>query len=166
MKGRPLKVFKAMLLVIVFIPFLACNNRQETAGKESSVEKGNEPPEIPYTLAKNYFVRNDFDASKLLTPKITTQEAFEKIFGMATVMGAEGKPTPIDFSEQFVIAVILPVSNKSVELKVQQLLQDHDQITLRYTQHNGQDGPMKVQAFLLLIVDKKYDRNVVVEQAN
>lgn len=168
MKKSFTKMLQGMLLFgSIFLVFISCNNGQQgKAGNESSLETENRPVEIPYTLAKNYFVRNDFDASQLLTPKITTREAFEKIFGMATVMGQEGKPTPIDFSKQFVIALILPVTDRSVELKVQQLLEEHDQITLRYTQSEGEPLAMKVQASLLLIVDKNYDRNVVVEQVN
>jgi len=36
-------------------------------------------------------------------------------------MGAEGKPTTVDFSKQYVIAIIKPVTNKAVDLSVQSL---------------------------------------------
>ena len=38
-------------------------------------------------------------------PKITTEEEFNKLFGMATIMGKDGKPTAIDFTKQFVLGV-------------------------------------------------------------
>lgn len=61
----------------------------------------NQTGDIPYTVCEGYFVRNDAD--KVPLGKITSQSEFDKLFGMAAVMGRS--ITPIDFSKQFVIAV-------------------------------------------------------------
>ena len=53
--------------------------------------------DVSYILAANYFVKNT--VNQLDNPKIETAEKFNEIFGMATTMGKEGKPTEIDFSK-------------------------------------------------------------------
>lgn len=61
---------------------------------------------VDYTVANGYFVRND--APKDIPAIISTRPEFESVFGMATVMGPDGRPTAIDFSKQCVVPVILP----------------------------------------------------------
>jgi len=156
-------------LLAIGLLFAACNNENNKnnggAKTLSDMAKKN-TDKVPYTLAKNYFVRKDFDADKFLTPKITTAEEFEKIFGMATVMGNEGKPTPVDFTKQYALAVILPVAERSVKLKVDKLQQTKDQLILRYKEEDETASTMKSQPFLLLFVDKKYDKDPAVQQVD
>ncbi|WP_345230973.1 hypothetical protein [Olivibacter ginsenosidimutans] len=158
-------IFSALFSMVLAVS--ACTNRsnEQTDTKIITDTTKNEVIDIPYTVAKNYFVRNDFDPSKLLTPKITTQESFDKLFGMATVMGKDGKPTPIDFTRQYAIAVILPAAERRIKLTVEALQQSNQQIILRYTEEDeGSSSTMKMQPFLLLIVDRQYGGHVVVEQ--
>jgi hypothetical protein len=44
-------------------------------------------------------------------PVVTSQEAFDSLYHAAAVMGKDGAPTAIDFSKQFVIGVVLPLTN-------------------------------------------------------
>ena len=76
----------AMLLTLV-----ACNNKPATA-VENNIQKG----EVPFEVAKNYFFKNNQVIPEY--PKIVSEEEFNKLFGMATTMGEDGKPTAIDFT--------------------------------------------------------------------
>jgi len=79
-------------------------------------------------------------------------------------MGAEGKPTTVDFSKQYVIAIIKPVTNKAVDLSVQSLTKTGDDIILRYAQAEGEKQSFTTRPFLLLVVDNAYSGNVVTQQ--
>lgn len=101
-----------IIATITCIFFTACQN---TTDNETNASEGIDSvdsidqttvTDIPYQLAENYFVKNT--VKKPDNPKIETQEKFNEVFGMATTMGKSGKPTDIDFTKQYVIAVILP----------------------------------------------------------
>lgn len=163
MKIRKIRTFLFSMIGTIILS--SCNNGQRSMDRSAAVENtGSEATQVPYTIAKNYFVKNDFDMSKLPTPKITTADTFQKIFGMATVMGADGKPTSIDFAKQFAIAIIPPVDERLIEMKVDNLLKKDDKLILRYKQEIGERQHMQMQAFLLLIVDKAYEGEVIVEK--
>ena len=68
---------------------------------------------IPYEIADRYFLKNDVGNE---TPSVITDAAeFNEYFGMATVMG--GIPTPIDFSQNYVITVVLPQTDTVTRLE-------------------------------------------------
>ena len=117
--------------------------------------------EVPYTELKHYFLRND--AEMPTNPKIDTQEQFDSLFGKATVMGAEGQPTHVDFERQFVIAVVLPITNQQTELDNAHLyaykdLLGYSHLWFRYSIHRDEDTlSYSIQPILLIAVDRKYD---------
>lgn len=116
---------------------------------------------IPFTIAKRYFVNNTVEAGEKLYPKITSREEFEQLFGMAAVMGEDGLPTPIDFSKQYVIALINPESGRKVEYTVQNLVRKDGVITLNYSKAEGADNPSASYRYcFILVVDKSYDGEV------
>lgn len=120
---------------------------------------------IPFIEAKGYFVKNNVEGSALTNPKITTKEDFDRFFGMATVMGKDGKPTNIDFSNQYVIAVIAEKAQKQTFLQTVSLLQQGKNIVLTYKETQGQLQSFTTQPKLLLVLDKKYDGDVTVQKA-
>jgi hypothetical protein len=112
---------------------------------------------VPYTEAKNYFVKNTYAAGSLKNPKITSREDFEHIFGTATTMGSDGFPTSIDFSKQYVIAIIPNSSFKLTTLTVNSLVKDNREIKLYYNLIEGDLQTFESQPCLVLIVDKFHD---------
>lgn len=123
---------------------------------------------IPYTVAKRYFVSNTVENGSFVFPKITTQEGFDKLFGMAAVMGKDGTPTPIDFSKQFVIAVIDPVTGNSVELTAKSLTKKDNTLTFTYSRKEQvvSNSSAAFRHLLLVVVDKKYEGNVLIRDAD
>lgn len=112
---------------------------------------------ISFTIAQNYFVKNTFKSSDLKTHKITKAVDFEKIFGMATVLGANGKPTPIDFKKQFVIAVInneTDISTSFTPIKLEKIRVK--KLHFEFQSHIGEKQSFTIRPFVLIIVDRKY----------
>jgi hypothetical protein len=111
---------------------------------------------IPYLIAQNYFVKNTVDS--VPDPKIETEEDLKEYFGFSTTMGQNGKPTVIDFSSQFAIALVLPVTDLATTIQPVGLEKGKDaSIQVRYRIEVGSKQSYTSRPFLLLVVDKKYD---------
>ncbi len=120
---------------------------------------------IPFTMAKNYFVHNT--VTKIDNPKMETAEKFSEIFGMATTMGITGKPTEIDFSKQFVIAVILPETDLSTTIYPISLLKNtKNEIILHYKSVVGEKQSFTTRPNLILIVDKIENGRIILHEIN
>ena len=118
---------------------------------------------VPFSTAKNYFVRSDSDVSESV--KITDQAAFEDLFGMATFMGKDGQPTPIDWSKEFVIAVVKPVTDAETELKPLSLTKKGKSLVLSYSLKTGPSMSYTIQPFFLIAVDRQWaDLPVVLDE--
>lgn len=143
-----MKVFYA---VVISLFFLVCTNAQN---KEIS---------IPYTIANGYFVKNSFK-EVLKNNKITSKEAFENIFGMATVMGKNGKPTFIDFKKNYVIAIVNPINNLSAQIIPIKLIRNNkSNLTLHFKIEEQEAQTYDSQASLIVIVNKKHKGKVNLE---
>lgn len=117
---------------------------------------------IPYTLAHNYFVSNKIPDGELVFPKITTKEEFNKIFGMSAVMGKDGKPSPIDFSKQFVIGVTDIISNNTENFSPRGLTENHGTLTFSYEKKiENDERSYTSRSCIILILDKKYVKNEI-----
>ncbi len=111
--------------------------------------------DVPYKVANGYFVRND--VKKLPNGKISKQKDFEASFGMAAVMGNDGRPTEIDFNNQYVIAVSKPVTDRLTELEPVSLKGDGDGgLVFVYRTKVGQQLNYSMQPSLVVVVDNKY----------
>ncbi len=122
--------------------------------------------EVPYTLAKNYFVKNSYPDKNLHMLKITAEDKFNEIFGMATLMGENGKPTPIDFSKSFVIVLIDDTSNVSAGISVKSLVKKDNGLKLTYDlERKEKPSSAYFRYCTILIVDKKYEAPVSANMA-
>jgi hypothetical protein len=120
---------------------------------------------IPYEEPSGYFVRNDVDPTQAESLKINSQEEFENIFGMAATMSS--RPSSIDFSRQFAIAVIGAPTDINTQYEVTDLIGKANIITLVYRTITGKKQSYTIRPFLLLTVDKKYDGDIrVIEQSS
>lgn len=143
--------FATLLLVV------ACTTRPtETA----TVENNNAAEEVAFELAKNYFFNNGQEIPA--SPKITTAEEFSKLFGMATTMGEDGKPTEIDFTKQFVLAIVLPVTDMATEISPVKVEAKGDSLLYTYDVKTGEKQSFSTQPLSIIIIDKKYENNEVI----
>lgn len=134
---------KTIILLFSAIMLIACNS----------------PKEVPFIEAHNYFVRND---APLPAPeKISSQKEFDLYFGMAAFMGKDGQPTAIDFSKQFVLPVVLPVTDVKTEITPKQLLCQGDTLFYTYEVRLGDSISYSIQPLSIIVVDKLYDDKIL-----
>lgn len=124
----------------------------------STLKNSQKGQRVPYTVAQRYFLKND--VTSLPNGAITSASEFERLFGMATVMGKDGQPTTVDFTRQFVIAVSVPETNRATDIKPLTLQQENGSLVLSYTVERGEQRSFSIQPLLLLVVDKKYEATV------
>ena len=157
------------LATVASLFLIACQNNPKTNNGENkntlAVEAQNEAKmtAISFTLAKNYFVNNTVE--KLDNPKIETAETFNEIFGMATKMGKDGKPTEIDFKKKYVIAVILPETDLMTSIYPISLQKDEKgKITLTYKTVLGEKQSYRIRPSFAIIVDKTENGSIELKE--
>lgn len=114
---------------------------------------------IPYIVAKNYFVKNTIE-DKLIELSITNQKDFDNLFGVAHTMGPNGKPTPIDFNSQYVIAVINPISDDVSKLECKALDMKLEKLILHYSIEKTDKQSFQSRHALILVVDRTYQKDI------
>lgn len=145
----------------------ACGNNQEATETENVTTQAVAQPtetDVPFVVAQNYFVRNDYQDKELHSLKITTQADFDNVFGMAATMGANGQPTALDFSKQYVIACIAPTSDTIHSLEAGSLKKSGDTLTLTYKQTDGEKRSFTSRYAILLIVGNEYQGEVKLQR--
>ena len=146
---------KILLAFTMLLAIGACTNKPVTA-----VESNGESSEISFEVAKNYFFKNDQVIPEY--PKITTEEEFNKLFGMATVMGKDGKPTAIDFTKQFVLAIVLPETDFATEINPVKVEEKGDLLLYTYDVKTGEKQTFSIQPVSIIILDKQYESKRIV----
>jgi hypothetical protein len=116
--------------------------------------------EVPFEIAKNYFFNNRQQIPANL--KITSEEEFNRLFGMAAFMGSDGKPTEIDFGQKFVLAVVMPVTNVATEIHPQKVEAKGDTLRYSYEVVTSDTMTYSIQPASIIIVDREYADKVVV----
>ncbi|MCC3218091.1 hypothetical protein LIV57_22740 [Chryseobacterium sp. X308] len=120
--------------------------------------------DIPYTSAKKYFVKNISDQKDLTEKIITSQEEFDQIFGPATTMGMSGKPTPIDFSKESVLALIYPKTNLEVEIIPVSLQQKGQNIVYSYKVIKGGQRSFMTIPNTIVIIQKPDSKKIIFQK--
>lgn len=136
------------LLFLSIVLLFSCSSEKS--------RKGVIDQDIPFTEAKNYFVRND--AAALDKSKFETQQEFDSVFGMAATMN--GKPTTIGFSKEFVVAQIEDPSNQSVDLKPILIHKNANILEVKYRKTVGATQSYMSQTAMIRVIDRKYDADV------
>lgn len=120
---------------------------------------------VSYSEAHNYFFRNDAkQPTELLI--ICSQAELEQYFGEAAFMGKGGEPTKIDFSKQFVVAKVLPVTNHSTNISLRRIERSSDNHLTLVWHIAVNDTPQSysMQPMKLVVLDKKYEEYQISEK--
>ena len=108
---------------------------------------------VPYTTLENYFVRNDVDCSKQQRLIIDNQRDFEGYFSMAATMG--GLPTEVNWNKQYVVALILPETNRATSITpVNVKVANDDIMVFSYHVKKGDKMSHKMVPFTAVAIDK------------
>ncbi len=156
MSGKVIRNSNIISLVLLIFATMACNGN-------ASVNAQNEkdtPQEVAFVVAKNYFFNNGQEIPA--SPKITTEEDFKKYFGMAAVMGKDGTPTEIDFSKQFVLAIVHPITDVNTEIIPVKVEENGDTLNYTYEVKEGEKQSFSMQPLSIIILDKKYENKEII----
>ena len=111
---------------------------------------------VNYKEVKNYFYSNDAPKGEQLL-KLTTQVEFDRYFGAAAFMGKNGQPTLIDFKKDFVIAKILPETNRSTEIKDIKLAKSSNgHLTFSYSTTDKEPQSFSIRPTVQITVSREY----------
>lgn len=155
------------IITILSLSLITCNNTKKNNKKatEITTTKQSKTTDIPFILAKNYFVKNS--VKKIENPKIENVEIFNDIFGTATTMGENGKPTTINFSEQFIITVLKPKTDLQATIEVKSLQKNNKGgIVLTYKYKTGDKQSFTTRPNFIVIVDKSEKGTIALNEIN
>ena len=108
---------------------------------------------VPFTTLENYFVRNDVDCSKMQRLIFDNKQDFEGYFGMAAYMG--GLPTEVNWNKQYVVAVILPETNRATSVNpVNVKATDNNCLVFSYNVKKDDKMSHKIVPFTAVAIDK------------
>jgi hypothetical protein len=151
-----------LALPLAIASLIACGSGQSgSASTDSTATAGVVTTDsiVPYRLAENYFATSDS-----LPTVITSAKEQEKYLGMATSMG--NTPTTIDWSREFVIPIVLPSTDSSMEIIPVSLVRNTSGgLTLSYRlKHGVGHHDNKMRPFVALIVSRDYLAPVTLQQ--
>lgn len=126
----------------------------------SSCTVNNTQKNISYKSARKYFAKNTYDNKDFTEKIMSSQEEFERLFGAAVTMGTDGKPTPIDFSNENVLALIYPKTNLEVKI-IPVSLQENKQNTVYSYKvlEGGPNGFMTIPNTIIIIQEPNSKNN-------
>ena len=142
---------KLLFALAAVLTVAACVNKKTASSAAGGSRISNE---VAFEIAKNYFFNNGQEIPA--NPIITTEKDFSRLFGMATLMGENGKPTEIDFNKQFVLAVVLPITNIDTEITPVRVEEKGDSLVYTYEVKTGEKQSYSTQPMSAIIIDKKY----------
>lgn len=158
---------KILIYATILTIFASCQLNQSKIENKNTLAaetpNKNQMTDIAYTIAKNYFVKNT--VKNLDNPKIEALEKFDESFGMATTIGKDGRPTEIDFTKEYVIAVILPETDLMTTLTPLGLQKDKEgRIKLTFKTIVGQKQSYTTRPNFLIIVNKTENGMIELEE--
>lgn len=136
---------KQFLLAAIVALLVGCNPL-------TKIEKAGYP--INYTELDNYYVNNNIEASKIQRLIINSQATFESYFGQGAVMGRGGQPTPVNFKTQFVLAVLLPETDRVTDVVPGEVVLSGNTIVMNYRVVRGERTSYRLVPFTAIAIDK------------
>lgn len=138
---------KIAIIFCLLLLLVACHSTEKTEGHTGGIEH------VAYKIAKNYYLRAN--VVTLPTSPITSHQEFESLFGMATTMGDEGRPTPIDFEKEAVLAVTFPSGPRKTDIQVERLVKQSGRTLFSYKVIQGDTLSYEMKPVLILIVKRE-----------
>lgn len=132
-------------LLCALLCLVSCSRQTAPAGDSQ---------EIPFQVAQRYFFKQGQPLPE--NPKIISREAFDRLFGMAAVMGPDGRPTAIDFEKQFAVAVVWQVTDRSTEIEPISVTRVGDKLQYRYRVTEGEPQSFQMQPLSIILIDRQY----------
>ena len=131
---------RIVMILLAVIGLLSCKKEPETIS-------------VPFEKLDHYFATTD--VSSPTSRKIMDQETFDSMFGSAFTMN--NSQAPLDFTKEFVIAVINPSTDEETKLTPVSLVKEKGDLVFTYSEKIGEKTSSIRKPTLLIRVDKQYD---------
>ena len=131
---------KTALILLAVIGLIACKKEPATVS-------------VPFEKLEHYFATSE--VSSPTSRKIMDQETLDSMFGYGAVMG--DSQAPLDFTKEFVIAVINPSTDEETKLTPVSLVKEKGDLVFTYSEKIGEKTSSIRKPTLLIRVDKQYD---------
>ena len=143
------KFITIMAIIAVALSCVQCTTSKELRQAKKGAKA------VPYTLLENYYVRNDIDSSKPQRLIIDNERDFNAFFGPAAIMG--GMPTDINWKKQFVIAILLPETNKPTMVTPMEVKQSPGNVIFKYQVNRGSKTSYTIIPFAAVALNRSSD---------
>lgn len=137
----------AIILPLLVVALLCC---QCANSPYSRAKKGAKA--IPFQTLNNYYVRNNVSGDQVQRLILDNKEDFDAVFGPAGIMG--GTPTDINWKRQFVIALLLPKTNRPTMVTPMEVKQSPGNIILYYQVNRGSKTSYTLVPFTAVALDR------------
>jgi len=144
---------KQLTIILSLVASLLLCCQCATSSQLRKAQKG--AKEIPYQVLKNYYVRNDIDCSSIQRLVLDNEQDFNAYFGNAALMG--GLPTDINWKTQFVIAVVLPETDRTMNVIPKQVKQSPGNVIFKYQLNRGRKTGYKQVPFAAVAINRAAD---------
>jgi hypothetical protein len=138
----------ATVLALGLLLLLTCQCASSSQLRKA--QKGAKP--VKYTVLENYYVRNDVYCKDIQRLIIDNEQDFKAFFGTAALMG--GQPTDINWNHQYVIAVILPKTNRPTMVTPLWVKQNENNVIFKYEVNRGSKTSYWLVPFAAIALDK------------
>ena len=110
---------------------------------------------INYTELQNYFVQTNIVPTKKVQKIIIDNEQhFKSVLGAAAVMGRNGQPTPVNFKTQYVLAIVLPETDRETQVIPAEISQTGNTVIVNYRVKKGKKMSYTMVPFTAVAIDK------------
>lgn len=140
------KIFTIMAIVAVALLCSQCTTSKELRQAKKGAK------DVPFTVLENYYVRDNMRFDKTQHLVIDNQRDFDACFGAAAVMG--GLPTDINWKTQFVVAVLLPVTNRATSVTPLEVKQSPGNVIFKYQVIRGHKTSYAMMPFAAVALDR------------
>ena len=138
----------SVILALGVLLLLTC--QCGTSSQLRKAQKGAKP--VGYTVLENYYVRNDVDCRNIQRLIFDNEQDFNAFFGTAALMG--GLPTDINWKKQYVIAVILPQTNRPTMVTPKGVKQNGNNVIFKYEVNRGSKTSYWIVPFAAVALEK------------
>ena len=131
---------KILFILLAVIGLVSCKKTPDTVA-------------VPFETVQHYF--SITTVTSPTSHKIMDQATFESLFDAGFTM--DSQQAPLDFSKEFVIAIVYPVTDVQTKLAPVSLMKENNSLVYTYSVTKGQKMSSTSRPSLLIRVDKKYD---------
>ena len=160
--------YNSKIPVVIYVPYdFEVKYKIYKSGQlKNAIEKQDSPilGTIKFEQLNRYFIKNNTNFP-VKSNKLDTEESFNAVFGMATVMGNDGRPTSINFDQEYVVPIILEETNIETNIEILGVsLVSKGDLLVNYKVIIGKKQSFKIKPFAAIKLNKSNIGNIILNE--